>query len=439
MLRWLSKISTGIKHSFARAGLKVTRIEDVFGGLLARGLEISKFASYEDFLRVGSKKVWATFKACDIIGKVLMDTPYRITRGTGDGTTVENSEVGKLLANPNPFMTLGEMIYLFAFHFKLTGNVYWAKDSANLNGDRPSALFPLNPKRVQIVVDSRQGIVGYLYRLSGVTIPYELNEIIHFRNPHPDNDYYGLGDVEAGQELFKEFINRDRWAEQFWKNGASPSGVLICEDNITDRAVFEEAKRKWMKEYGGPENSGKTAWLTGNWNYQKLGLSAVEMQNIEATSFNTENIFHLHGVPLSVVGYKGAANFATARVDELIFRRYTVKPLTKIIADTLQSELVDGYPGSLKLSFDVAGLTDLESVVQHLVPLFDRGAFSVNELRVAAGYQPVEDPLFDQHFINAGLVPFELAGTANQPATDAAARSIIDRFVQQISAPPPPK
>lgn len=430
MFQWLKTLPIRAGMALTRAGLKVTRIEDLFGGLLAQQLEVAKFATYEDYLRVGSKKVWATFKACDIIGKVLMDTPHRISRAGGDGTALENTEVGRLFANPNPFYTLSEMFYLYVFHFKLTGNAYWAKDQVNANGDRPLQLWPLNPKRIRISIDPRRGIVGYLYRVNGVDVPYEVNEIIHFRNPHPDNDYYGIGDVEAGESLFKEFINRDSFAEKFWKNGAAPSGILICEENITDQAAFDEAKKKWQRDYGGSDNSGKTAWLTGKWKYEQLGLSAQEMQNLEASRFTLENIFHLHGVPLSVAGVKDAANYATARIDDLIFRRYTVKPLTKILTDTLNSDLVAGYAGNLVMSFDVAGLTDLDNVVTNYVPLFDRGALSVNELRVAAGFQPVDDPLFDQHFINAGLVPFELAGIGNQETTEAQARAIISRFVE---------
>lgn len=418
-----------------RFGTKVTRLEDMFGGLLLQNIELSKFSTYEDYLKVGTKKVWASFKSCDIIGKVLMDTPWRISRAGGDGTALENTEVGKLLANPNPFFTLLEMFYLYVFHIKLTGNAYWAKDQVNANGDRPLQLWPLNPKRVRIAISPRQGITGYLYRVNGVDIPYEVNEIIHFRNPHADNDYYGLGDIEAGESLFKDFINRDTWSEKFWKNGASPSGILITEDPITDQAEFDKAKKKWQKEYGGSENSGKTAWLTGKWKYEQLGLTSQEMQNLEASKFTLENIFHLHGVPLSVAGVQGAANFATARVDDLRFRRYTVKPLTTLLTDTLNPDLVAGYPGNLVISFDVAGLTDLDAVVTGFVPLFDRGVMSVNELRIAAGMKPVDDPLFDQHFINAGLVPFELAGVANQAQSEEQARAIISRFTQDGLTP----
>jgi HK97 family phage portal protein len=431
MLTWLKSLPARL-GGLRRRGFKVTRIEDMFGGIFAN-LPLSQFRNYESYLQAGSKQIWATWKACDIVGKVAMDTPMKVTRAGGDGTPVTSvPDLSRLLLTPNDQWTFAEMLYLFVFHMKLTGNAYWAKDEPNLAGDRPRRLFPLNPKNVTIVVDGRLGITGYIYRINGATIPYDVEEVIHFRNPHPDNPYYGLGDIEAGQDLFQEFLNREGYSSRFWRNGASPSGVLICEEQITDKTAFEEAKAKWQAQYGGVKNSGKTAWLTGKWSYQKLGLTMLEMQNIDGARFNIENIFHMHGVPLSVAGIREAANYATAQIDELIFRRYTVKPLLKLFTDTLQSDLVLGFGANLQLLADVAGLTDLNSVVANYVPLFDRGVLSINELRVAAGLAPIaDDPLFDQHYLNAGLVPLELAGVqAADPNAQAAARGIVQRFTE---------
>lgn len=405
-------------------------IESMFGGLLANGMELSKFSNYEDYLRLGSKKCWATFKSCDLIGKVVMDTPYQFTRRGGDGEAVTTSKCGVLLANPNPFETLSEMLYKLVFHLKLTGNAYIAKDEANAAGDRPKAIFLLNPKNVRLVIDPKKGLIGYLYRVNGIDVPYDVNEIMHFRNPHPNNDFYGLGDVEAAEDLFKDFLNRNAWSEGFWRNGAAPSGLLICEDLVTDRTAFEEAKRKWMREYGGKVGSGKTAWLTGKWRYEQLGLTAAEMQNIESTTFSLNQIFHLHGVPLSVVGIQGAANFATARVDDMIFRRYTIKPICKLIRDTLQSDLVLGFDPNLDFDFIISGLIDVEQIVATFVPLFDRGVMSINEIRVSIGMTPkTDEPIFDQHFMNAGLVPLELSGVANQEDTEEQASATVRRFM----------
>jgi hypothetical protein len=138
----------------------------------------------------------------------------------------------------------------------------------------------------------------------------------------------------------------------------------------------------------------------------------------------------MHGVPLSIAGIQGAANYATARVDDLIFRRYTVKPLMTLWLACIQEGLVNGFDPNLELKASVSGLTDLDAVVANWPVLFDRGVLSINELREQAGLSKKDDPLFDQHFINAGLVPLDLAGVpAAGGQVDQQSRSIIDRFV----------
>lgn len=424
----LHKAATFIRP---QARTKIISIESLMG-LTNAGVDIAKVQNYAGYLEVGTKKVWATFKACDLIGKAISDTPYGFEREGLEGERVGGGKAELLLNNPNPYETFTDMLIKFVFHIKLTGNSYWLKEQPNANGEQPKQLFSLNPKRMRAVVDPKRGLTGWLYMANGREVPFELQEIIHFKSPHADNDFYGLGDVQAAEDLFSEFINRENWAKKFWKNGASPSGVLICEDAVTvDQSEFDRAKKAWAREYSGTDNSGKTAWLLGKWKHEKIGLSSAEMQNIEGSKFTLENIFHLHGVPLSIAGMQAAANFATARVDKQIFQQYTVKPLIRLFTETINSDLIQGFDPRLSLEFDVSGLIDLESVAQHLVPIFNAGAISLNELRQAAGFNKMNDPLFDQHFINAGLVPLDLAGIANQDQAQQQATRIVDRFVER--------
>jgi hypothetical protein len=160
------------------------------------------------------------------------------------------------------------------------------------------------------------------------------------------------------------------------------------------------------------------------------------MENLEASRFNLESIFQLHGIPLTVAGLDKAANRDTGRQDDLRFRRYTVKPNIKILSDTLQSDLVNGFGQNLTLAFELAGLIDVENITTNYVPWFDRGVASPNDIRELLGLERIDDPLFDQHFINAGLVPFELAGIGNQDATQDQTRAIVQRFLQTSLAPP---
>lgn len=426
-----------LKQSISRSnnvvsvgGVKVTPIEAVFGGLLA-GMNLDEVKNFESYLRAGSKKIWATWRACDLIGGVILDTQWKLQKRGGDGTPVEHPQLTALLLNPNPFETWGEFAYRWLFHMKLTGNAFWVKDQANLKGDKPLMMFAMNPKRVRLVVDPNRGVIGYIYEHpSGRQIPFDAEEVIHFKRPHPDKEFWGLGDIEAGEPLFQENLNRTAWASKFWKNGASPSGILICEDSnmFTDKTKFEEAKKKWQKEYGGTDNSGKTAWLTGKWKYEQLGLSSVEMQNLENEKWNVEAIFMQHGIPLSVAGVRDAANFATARQDDLRFRRYCVKPMLRWLSDKLQKDLIAGFDPRLQIVFQISGLTDVNQIATDYTPLFDRGVVSINEMRALLELPPKkDDPLFDQHFLLSTLVPVELAGV--QPPTPETGVEIVKRYV----------
>lgn len=415
MLSWLRKKLVGVK---------VTAIESLFGGI-----PINKFSTYESYLKAGTKKIWATWKACDIVGTSVASTPFVVTRGQSTAP-VKNTELTQLLTYPNRFETFRELTYKTIMHLKLTGNAYWYKSEATMKGDRPKEIFALNPKRMSIVPDKNGEIIGYIYKTQGKEIPYDPDEIIHFKRPHPDNDFYGIGDIEAGEAIFDEHINRNLWSEGFWKNGASPSGLLICEENVTDQDAWNSAKAKWQKEYGGAKNAGKTAWLTGKWRYEQLGLTAQEMQNIELSKMNVESIFMMHGVPLSVAGIREAANYATADIDNQRFKEYTVMPMVILIQDSMNTDLITGWGENLKIQFNVSGLINAGKVILDYVPLFDRGGMSINEMREKAGLpRDDENDLWNQHFINAGLVPLDLSGIADFGTTDQAAQRTVSRFI----------
>lgn len=438
MLERLKATWTAAKLTYKMArsvkGFKVTSLSEVFGGLLG-SLEISQFKNYASYLAAGTKKVWALWRGCDACAKVVMDTPWILTKIGGDGTAVKNPQIEKLLMAPNAYESWGEMSYRWVMHMKMTGNAFWIKDQPNFSGDRPKAIYQVNPKRMQLVLSPTMGVTGYIYTAqNGQQIPFEANEVIHFKIPHPDNDYWGLGEVESAEPLFNDAVNRGTWEDKFWKNGASPSGILVCKDQITDQTEWEKAKAKWQKEYGGSDNAGKTAWLTGDWTYQQLGLTAQEMQNIESSKWSVEQIFMQLGVPLSVAGVDSSANFATAGVDDMRFRRYTIKPLLRFLADTVNSDLIAGFNPALMINFQLTGLTDMESISKNVTPLFDRGVLSINELRDMIGLpKKMDDPIFDQHFILATLVPIDLAGiVSSQPGSDGQAAKILERAMQQI-------
>ncbi len=405
-------------------------------GLFSR-LPVHRFRNHADYLAAGSRKVWATWKAIDTIANTVKTTPFQVVRaGTVD--EINNDALSRLLSYPNVNETWRDFLYKTIFHYRLTGWAFWYKSEANLKGDRPRNLYTLNPARMEIVPDPETGIKSYLFHVDGRTIPFDREEIMLFRRPHPNDEVLGLGDVEAGAALLNEHINRGTVLEKFYENGAQPSGILVNRvPTATTEEEWEMAKKKWQAQYGGIKNSGKVAWLSGDWTYQQLGMSAQEMQDIERTKYTVEQIFLLHGVPLSVAGIHDAANYATADIDNQRFRQYTILPDVLTLQDTINTDLVQGFDARAELRFNLAGLINVGKIVADYGPLFDRGGLTINEFRQLAGLpSDEENEAWKQCYINAGYVPLDLSGISSPGGTtDQQAAATVEKFIKDSLKP----
>src|SRR6185503_2004914 len=116
---------------------------------------------------------------------------------------------------------------------------------------------------------------------------------------------------------------------------------------------------------------------------------------------------------------------ATARLDEMNFKRYEVVPLLDILVGKLNAMWSDGhgvfiqaYATAWWLVYELSGLIDIEQRVREYKPLAEIGAITLNELRVLCGLEKLNNALLDQHFVASGRLPIEMAGLANNPPSD---------------------
>lgn len=382
---------------------------------------IYKFKDYDSYVKAGYGKVWATFRACHITAAAFITTVFKVHNEgesrRGAPPIEELGEFGKLMTTPNPYETWEEVLYQWVFHMKLTGNAYWLKDSPTMVTRKPLALYPLLPQYIEIVPDATKKVKEYKYKVNGKVVVFQPEDIIHFKRPHPSDVHMGLGDIEGGIDLYQDYINRNALQEKFIENGAMPSGILSREDaEEVDETEWARLKAWWNKEYTGTKNSGKTAFLSGKWKYQKLGLSHQEMQDIENTKYTIDQIFINHGVPLSVAGIRDATNYATARAEDANFRKYEIVPLLDLFCGRVNMEgsLIKLFNQQWKLSYELSGLIDVEQIWKDYGSLFLNGGLTPNELRGLMGLAKSDNPLLDLNYLPLGRVPIEMAGLADQ-------------------------
>ncbi len=381
------------------------------------GVPINRLSDFQSYIDVGSKKVWASFRACHLVGSVLVSadtTAYRVSKSGEEEPLDSNDPALMLIKNPNPFDSWEELVYMWTFHMKLCGTAYLLKDANNGKG-QPLGLYPLLPQYISAIPDPKIKVGGWEYKVNGTIIKLKPEEIIQFRRPHPNNLMMGLGDVEASQDTFSSFIARGVLEERFLENGAQPSGILIKKEAVEDDKQWEAFKFKFNSQYAGKSNAGKTAFINGEWDYKKLGLTMQEMQQIEREKWTIEQIFLIHGVPLSVAGLREAANYATARQDAIAFRKNECVPLLDLLVGRLNMTggLAYSYGEDIRYGYNITGLIDVEQAAKDYGPLVERGAMTPNEFRTHCGLAKSEDPYLDQFFINRNLIPIVMAGVTN--------------------------
>ena len=382
-------------------------------------MPVHKFSDYASYIAVGSEKIWAAFRACHLVASVMVKTQFMLTGK--DGLVIEKPDpnLWKLFSQPNPYDSWEELIYVWAFHMKLTGNAFWLKDEMDGRG-RPKNLYPLMPQNVRVIPSVKDKVYGYQYSVNGRVIEFQPDEIIHFRRPSPKDSLMGMGDVEPSAALFSDQINRDNYNEKFLENGATPSGILMREEEVADQTEWEKFKQWWNQNYRGKKNIGKTAFLNGKWSYQQLGLTAQQMQNLEKEKVSIQNIFMAMGVPLSVAGIEKATSLATARQDDINFRKNECVPLIDILIGKLNSDagVLPAFGEGIKLDYSMSGLIDVEQTMKDYAPLFRMGALTINDLRELSGLTRTDNPLHDQYFIEGGLLPLEMAGMSEPAPAD---------------------
>lgn len=371
------------------------------------GQPVSFLTDYQSYLGAAKGPVWATYKACHLTGSVIRGAELRLLN-TKDKKEANNPALSALLQKPNLWDSMGDLLYMMTYHIKLTGSAYILLE--DMNGAKPGSLHLLLPQYVKPVPDELNRVSGYKYEVNGRSIDMPPERVIALRNPAPDSFISGVGDAQGGETLLNQALAASSIANTFYSNGALPSGVLTRKEDPNSAEEWEAYKKKFNAEYAGKANVGKVAFLTGEWSWLKLGLSAAEMQQLESSKWSVEQIFALHGVPASVAGLTAASNYATAVQEDRTFRRYTCWPLVQLICQALNHRLLPLF-GDYVISPGMDGMVDVEALVKEYMPLVNAGAMTLNELRAKVGLPTLPDPLLDLHYIDRNRIPLELAGT----------------------------
>lgn len=326
-----------------------------------------------------------------------------------------------LIKKPNPDYSQFQFLELHFTYLKLMGESYWYVVRGK-KFKQPKELYLIRPDLMKVVVDEQSPtgeVEGYVMtKPDGTKIPFDKEEILHFKMPNPWDRYYGMGPVQAAKTYIQTEDFASDWTKNSMFNSGRPSGVLQVKGTV-EKESFDALKRQFKEEYSGTQNAGKTLFLRGGdgIDYQKLGMELGEIALKELKDMSRDDIMMMFRVSKTMLGISEGVTLNNARESREMFRESITMSEWDRLNDHLNAFLIPEWGPGVTLGYKK---TVYKTVDQELSE-DEKGHnkwLTVNDVRKKRNLKPLPGGDVIYHAIN--LVPMvqesaELPEETEQP------------------------
>lgn len=359
---------------------------------------IFSFFSPKDIPRMNSKEYlkayhgWV-FACVNAISERVADIDLKLQQKQKDGTwkDIPTHPALDLIRKVNDFTTFYDLIYGTQAYLELDGNAFWYIPR---NGNQaPSEIWQLDPTRVAVVKSKTEYVSGYILTTeTGTQVPFEIEEIIHFKRFNPLNPLRGMGTVQAADIEIDINKYASEWQRNFFGNSAMPSGVLSTEGTL-NQDQYDRIKMNWDSKFKGTPNAHKMALLEGGLKWQSMSPTSREMEFTNSRKDTRDTILAIFRVAKTILGITEDVNYASAQATEYVFSKYTIKPKVKFLVSKLDEFYLPLFKldsAQYRLFYSDPVPENIEQNLEIINSGRQNGWLSKNEARARFGYDPRE-------------------------------------------------
>ena len=298
--------------------------------------------------------VWSCIK---ILSETVSGLPLKLYEDTPAGRVVVSgsSRALRLLAKPNPYMTMLNFIKAAIVNMALRGNGYALIERAD-NGDF-IGLVPVSADAVEIDLDDE---LIYWVTLKGKRFPVSPENMLHFKLFSMDG-INGLSPVEYQAETMGLAKTAQNWSAMFMRKGGFTGGYVIYDQFLTKVQQAQIMEKFPDVRKGDINDIGSMGILQGGPKIVPAGLSQKDSQFIESQQFQEEAIAGCYGVPLYLANRAGKTSIMGSNLEQQTsgFITFGLSPYIKAIEDEINDKLFGGT--KLFVEFVVEGILRADS------------------------------------------------------------------------------
>ncbi|MCF8473087.1 MAG: phage portal protein [Emcibacter sp.] len=363
------------------------------------GLQDARWSgrNYKSLAEEGYRKNVITHRAVRILSESAASVPLQLFRGDQKLT---HHPLLDLLNRPNPTQGRGLFFETVYAYLNIAGNSY-VEMVLGADG-RPLELYALRPDRIKVIPGSSGWPKAYVYGVSGREHQFSVDPvtgkstILHLKNFHPTDDYYGLSPLEAAAYSIDVHNAASSWNKALLDNSARPSGALVFEPKegnaVLSSEQFERLKQEMEENFQGSRNARRPLLLEGGLKWQQMAFSPADMDFINAKHVSAREIALAFGVPPMILSIPGDNTYSNYVEANRALWRMTLLPMMDKIMSSLNFWLTPYFGDDLRLDYDIDSIPALSSDRQALWQrIGDADFLTINEKRAVVGLGALTD------------------------------------------------
>lgn len=305
--------------------------------------------------------------------------PQTAKGSTNSAQSLFGTEALKILDQPWPGGTTGQLLFQMEVDASICGNSYWthADDEGNYGkaarGKDTTRLVRLRPDYVQIIIHSTSGnpwaidskVGGYLYKpytSAGYTgtnpgpdeqILLMADEVAHYAPVQdPEAHFRGMTWIRPVLRELGSDVSAMKHKKNFFDGGATLGHIISLSEEV-GQEDFEYFVEKFKEEHEGVDNAYKTLVLGGGADVSTVGVDLKQLDFTQTQGHGETRIAAASGVPPVIVGLSEGLQAATYSNYSQARRRFadgTLRPLWRMACGALAT-IID-VPADARLWYD---------------------------------------------------------------------------------------
>jgi len=286
-----------------------------FIDLVTGGSESSSGVKVNESSALKYTPFWASVR---VISGTVAALPFIVYKRLPNGGKIrfaEHSVYHLLHDRPNDYMDAITFIESRQAHVLTYGNGF--AEIQRDRGGRPIALWPLLPDKTFRKIGPDGTPYYEIHSLTGEINYLPDYNVLHIKGLGFDG-YTGYDVVAYHKEAIGYGVAVKSYGARFFKNDASPGGVLEHPTKLSDKA-FENLKKTWFSEHGGLKQAHRMQILEEGMKWTATGIEPQHAQSLQIQKYTVDDCSRIFNIPPHKIGSLERATYSNIEEQNIDF------------------------------------------------------------------------------------------------------------------------